>query len=50
MNSLKYYGFIQFVFTVLYVEGYGNMLTQGFRQLAFTSHKAFSKKQKGVWN
>ena len=42
--------FTQFAFIVCQVEGYRNILKLSCRALAFTSNKAFLKKQKEVWN
>ena len=39
-----------FVFIVCQVEGYQKILKLSWKPLAFTSYKAFLKKQKEVWN
>ena len=46
ISTLALQCFIQFVFIVCQVEGYQNMLKLSSKQLAFTSYKAFLKKQR----
>ena len=46
ISTLALQCFIQFVFIVCQVEGYQNMLKLNSKQLAFTSYKAFLKKQR----
>ena len=50
ISESVYYSFIQLVFIVCQVDDYQNILKLSCRPLAFTTYKAFLKKQKEVWN
>ena len=50
MSILALQWFIQFVFIACQVEGYQNILKLSSKQFAFTSYKAFLKKQKEIWD
>ena len=47
ISSLNLY---VFCFIVCQVQDYQNILKLSFRPLAFTSYKAFLKKQREVWS
>ena len=50
ISESVYYSFIQLVFIVCQVDDYQNILKLSCRPLAFTTYKAFLKKQNEVWN